>query len=272
MINTQGWVKGLGADLLAQIADMAKPTHVFTFQHPNEPTPTENVSEMKTPHTISLSLEPSIYADAPLKLNAFDLRALSMMSYFHSTIRGDSLRWSTSLSLGSMHPWEVQCDLALDSITLCGAEGENVIAAELQGVLTGGLVGLVQSDIRDKAVDTKGFPYVQGGEPPSPQHSRCLGLAFIRAASAQGEWLHLVTPESPHLFAKCRILVKGELELPVTAMLDYAKGDIEWDETSPRLFGVEQNTVPYLQWQSNVTGAGASKRRVRRNVQRRGQM
>jgi polynucleotide 5'-hydroxyl-kinase GRC3/NOL9 len=31
VINTQGWVKGLGADLLLQIEHLAEPTHTFAF-------------------------------------------------------------------------------------------------------------------------------------------------------------------------------------------------------------------------------------------------
>lgn len=293
IVNTQGWVKGLGADLLARITEVAKPTHVFTFQRADGRTEqqqevlaapsTSLESEVK--HTIVEGVAPS---DPIVKLSASDLRGLSLMAYFHSRWDGDRLMWRASQSLGSMSPWEVRCGPAIDYIALGGSEGDNVIPSELENALAGGLVGLVRSDSQERrGGEAGGFPYTEGGELPLPTHSECLGIALVRYASSKGEdgggVLHLVTPVGGEVLACCRVLVKGDLELPAISMLDYGEdgaGDVEGPAPAPAdggdkaetLFGVELARVPYLHWQASAAGAGAAKRRSRRNVMRRGQM
>ena len=76
--------------------------------------------------------------------------------------------------------------------------------------------------------------------------------------------MHLLTPVPPALLSGVRVLIKGELELPVWGMLDFrsAQGNIA---------GVERDKVPFLRW-GKSEGAGAERRRVRRNIMRRGQM
>jgi polynucleotide 5'-hydroxyl-kinase GRC3/NOL9 len=77
--------------------------------------------------------------------------------------------------------------------------------------------------------------------------------------------MHILTPVPPHLFSKCRVLVKGEMELPLWGMLDF-RSDVEGV-----IAGVEKAKVPYLQW-GKGEGLGGEKRRVRRNLMRKGQM
>jgi polynucleotide 5'-hydroxyl-kinase GRC3/NOL9 len=77
---------------------------------------------------------------------------------------------------------------------------------------------------------------------------------------AESNVLQMLTPVPPSLLTSSapRVLVKGEVELPVWGMLDP-------DEEEG---GKE---VPFLRW-GKGEGAGAEKRRVRRNLMRRGQM
>jgi len=72
------------------------------------------------------------------------------------------------------------------------------------------------------------------------------------------------------MLADARVLVKGDIELPIWGMLDFRQlcdnGDIG------TIAGVERGKVPYLQWGRSSKGAiGADKRRVRKNLMRRGQ-
>ena len=78
--------------------------------------------------------------------------------------------------------------------------------------------------------------------------------------------MHVLTPLPPHLLAKCRIVVKGEMELPIWGMLDFRV-----DGESGSVAGVEKSKVPYLQW-GKGEGIGGERRRVRRNLMRKGQM
>ena len=119
------------------------------------------------------------------------------------------------------------------------------------------------------------LPYVQGAPPPSPHTSRCLGLGLIRgvsslsststsaAAASAPTQLQLLTPIPPRLLCTARVLVMGEMQLPVWGMLDF--------RTLDDVAGVEKGRVPYLRW-GKGEGAGGERRRVRRNLMRRAQM
>ena len=212
--------------------------------------------------------------------------------------------WRIALPLCSQLPYAVDWQVALDRIILIGSSAEDVIPTELGCVLNGALVGLVSSwedgeNVNgDAAIIESGIqdlesparmPYVQGARPPAPTSSTCIGIALIRSVShsspltgpgagtgagaleaeSLGAEMHVLTPVPPS-FLKCsRVFVKGEMELPVWGMLDYAGGDE--DEWKNGVAGVEWGRVPYLQW-GKGEGAGAQRRRLRRKLMRKAQM
>lgn len=217
------------------------------------------------------------------RYNASDLRALSILSYFHTNStpspHSSSTRfWDTILPLCAQPPWEVDLSCAaVDKIVLVGSGAEDVIEDELFRALNGSLVGLIayddgnnNNDDRSSADSSQEMArYSPGGTPPDPSSSRCLGLALIRSISPHprtSPLLHILTPVPPTVLAKSRILVKGELELPIWGMLDFR----EDEEEKGTIGGVEYGVVPFLQWGAG-RGVGGVPRRVRRNLMRRGQ-
>ncbi|KAM6499009.1 hypothetical protein JOM56_006957 [Amanita muscaria] len=205
--------------------------------------------------------------------------------------------WRTALPLCSQPPYAVDCQTALDRIVLVGGGTEDVTPAEVGHVLNGALVGIVSSWGADGVInpekameDVQGqplsqdlssqMPYVQCASPPIPASSTCIGLALVRSVShcsplaatrttaGVEKELHVLTPVPPSLLKHARILVKGEMELPVWGMLDYSGDEDGWKKG---VTGVEWEKVPYLQW-GKGEGVGAEKRRVRRNLMRKAQM
>ncbi|KAK0205857.1 hypothetical protein DFS33DRAFT_537167 [Desarmillaria ectypa] len=261
--NTMGWTKGLGADLLQKIHAMVEPTQIFEFQAPI----IDNAWPTQAPAHRLIKPIPSsnLYS-------AVDTRTLSIMSYFHavflSAIDPDSFRqitattWNTSLPLCAKQPYEVDISAAVDQVILTGAGTEDVPPSEIQCVLNGALVGLVSCEPGSVDAPLDGIPYTQGALPPAPQSSSCYGLALIRSLSSSV--LHVLTPTPPASLSKTRVLVKGEMELPIWGLLDFRT---DTDEVA----GVEKGKVPFLQW-GKREGLGAEKRRVRRNLMRKGQM
>jgi len=256
VVNTHGWNKGLGADLTLKIQEMVSATDIVDF----EPEPTDPASSTVRLHTVSP-------VDSSLNANytASDFRVLNIMSYFYGT--GDG-RWDTSLPLCAVPPWEVGPE-ALDAVVLACPGGEDVPSFELATALNGGIVALVSAepgalDIPDTESSTNApplLPYKQATASPNPLLSRCIGLGLVRYASADS--IHLLTPVSPADLAQCRVLVKGELELPVVGWLDHHAVD-------GRIAGIPRDGVPYLQWDAG-DGVGATRRKVRRNLMRWGQ-
>ncbi|KAJ6518830.1 hypothetical protein C8R45DRAFT_6650 [Mycena sanguinolenta] len=291
IVNTMGWTKGLGADLTRKIEDLVQPTDIFEveappFDHSLSFEPPPRLPDLHSPQLHLLqSIPPSVLS---ANYSASDHRAISILSYFHSIFpraapnaleQVTAIRWNTAIPLCGQPPYEIDWTLAFDRIALCGAGVEDVVPSEISRVLNGGLVGLVayepgsldedinMSTASSDADVTQGspIPYIQGSAAPSPSTSMCHGIALIRAISPSSSHMQLLTPLPSHLLSKCRVLVKGEMELPIWGMLDF-RSDIEGE-----VAGVEKAKVPYLQW-GKGEGLGGEKRRVRRNLMRKGQM
>ena len=261
--------------------------------------------EMKS-HLLT-AIPPSVLST---NYTAADHRALSILSYFYAIFSSPSylipqiqadnsllpalsnpgltaLQWDTSLPLLAQPPYEVDSRV-FRSLVLSGAGSEDVIPTEVGMVLNAALVGLVSCQFdsemdlgnipRGIADDEPTIPYIQGRAPPSPAMSSCLGIALIRSTSAAGcssgpspsdlqtLQMHILTPLPPSYLAQAKVVVKGEMELPIWGWLDHRV-----DTAS--VAGLDQGKMPYLQWGKGPEGAvGSERRRVRRNLMRRGQM
>ncbi|CAE6443558.1 unnamed protein product [Rhizoctonia solani] len=277
VINTQGWVKGMGADLLRSIEDSFAPTHVVEFQSPHITSSLETshgrptlFSEESSQNTLNsrsqlIKLPPIVSSSHSTRFSGADLRSLALGSYFYGRLdhkKNESnldnwvTHWDTSLSLRSTAPTAIDTHSALESIAIVAPAGDDVVPADLPRAIVCGVVGLVAPDSPSTPPET---PYIQGALPPLPQNSRCVGLGFIRGASATH--LHLITPVPTSQLRLCRILILGELTMPVWAFLE-AEGS-----------AIEENGLPFLQWGRSIAeDAGGERRRIRRNIMRRGQV
>ena len=274
-----GWTKGLGADLNRRIEEMVEPSDIFQFENLNQnfnfgsfpPTPIPDNPGRRFRHL------PPAQTFAGSSHTPAELRALSLMSYFHAVRlpaqndhHGAQL-WETETPLCAKVPYEVCTSVAFDRVVLATPGMEDVVLPEIQNVLNGSVVALVESHDEtfgtpDRSLEAgEGLDalYKQGTPSPSPFSSNCLGLALVRSLS--GTRMQLITPVPPELLGRCRILVKGEIELPIWGMLDFRAEDTD------SIAGVEMSKVPYLRW-GKIEGLGGNKRRVRRNLMRKGQL
>lgn len=289
VVNTMGWTKGLGADLMNKIEDMVTPTHVFQFEQPVYESAWPTTQTPSTSHPVHGSdvkihtLQPVPISLLSSNYSAADHRTLSILSYFHAVFsssppteltQSSAEMWNVSLPLCAQPPYEVEFASAIERVVVTGAGSEDVHSSEIHRVLNGAVVGLVSCEPGTLDIEaipsenatspTSRIPYTQGSSVPSPATSGCHGLALVRSVSPDGSHMHLLTPLPPSLLSKTRVVVKGELELPIWGMLDFRA---ENDEVA----GVEKGKVPYLQW-GKGEGLGGEKRRVRRNLMRKGQM
>ncbi|KIJ60990.1 hypothetical protein HYDPIDRAFT_97607 [Hydnomerulius pinastri MD-312] len=302
VVNTMGWTKGLGADLNLRIEEFVEPSHIFEIEGPEERGWPAPLQSQHTPQNPTLVPFTQAKARTHVKLEAIssestntyhtaiDHRNLNVLSYFHaifpelseSSSSSSQLKqitasgWDTSLPLCARYPYEVDCSQAFDQVFLTGPGYEDVVPSELTRVLNGAIVGLVSCDSRISDISTQTptpwpngcpFPYTPSQPPPDPASSTCHGLALVRGIplSSVPPHMHILTPLSPQLLSDARILVKGELELPIWGMLDFRESE------EGGVTGVERGHVPYLQW-GKGEGVGSEKRRVRRNLMRKGQM
>lgn len=269
-----GWTKGLGADLNKKIEDMVEPSDVFEFESFNH-SPSFG-SFPQTPIPERRRHLPPVQSFAVPSHTPAEFRALSLLSYFHTArlpIQSNDQStplWETDTPLCAKIPYDVCTSVAFDRIILATPGMEDVMVSEIQSVLNGAVVALVEchddpvaaSEHPSAVSEDLGSLYERGALPPSPFSSNCFGLALIRSISATR--MQIITPVPPTLLGRCRILVKGEIEMPVWGMLDFrAKND-------DNVAGVEKSKVPFLRW-NKTEGLGGGKRRVRRNLMRKSQ-
>ncbi|CAE6485397.1 unnamed protein product [Rhizoctonia solani] len=276
VINTQGWVKGMGADLLRSIEELFAPTYVVEFQTPHVPSSIEpfhgrpasfleqSDRTLSNKWSRSIKLPPILPSTRSSRFSAADLRSLSLASYFYGRTNhknnnhdhdydGQITHWDVSLPLRSAAPIAIDLS-ALESITIVAPGGEDVVPADLPRAIVCSIVGLVAPDSPSIPPKTQ---YTQGALPLPPQSSRCVGLGFVRGASATR--LHLLTPVPASQLRLCRALILGELTMPVWAFLEPEGGVIE------------EGGLPFLQWGKSIAeNAGGERRRIRRNIMRRG--
>jgi polynucleotide 5'-hydroxyl-kinase GRC3/NOL9 len=277
VVNTFGWTKGLGGELIHQIESHADLSHLVSFRSLSTDMMQANQQDI-WPGLEYMSLEP---VEAPQSSqNQVDKRSLMTMSYFHSQLyeedntNYESLhkKWITDIPLCAMTPWEVSWATALDHIILIGNGSEVVDISEVLRVLNGAIVALVEMDPLAERLSSQSnlsVPYIQGAGPPDPTTSQCVGYALIRSVRASTKTLHVITPVPADRLRRVRALVMGEIHLPIWGMLDHRVGL----EQSSLSSVVDLNSAPFLYWtdmSQNLPGSRIL--RVRRNLMRKSQI
>ncbi|GAA5973063.1 hypothetical protein JCM11641_000394 [Rhodosporidiobolus odoratus] len=290
VVNTQGWVKGMGADLLTKLKAAASPTAVFSFAASHDDAPIDPYAAAGQEPPYHLLVLPPAPPASPLesKYSAADYRTMSLVSYFHTlyaTAGSDPTLpsgWDFTHSLVATSPYPLSWradDNHLHSVHLVApgiANGE-IRYEHILHAVNGAVVALCTAPSGGEDRPTRPFPYDPSlPSPPPPRTSRALGLALIHSITPSTSTLNLLTPLPPTLLASSTplILVSGALELPVALMLDYSAG-VSGAVREVGVGGVEwaSGGVPFLVKgeEGNATVGVGGKRRVRRNLMRRGQ-
>jgi len=279
VVNTQGWVKGLGADLLEQIESMIQATHTFAFGangfenlEGDESRPfTGEDYEVVAERSLGMGgfgrviqLEAAPTSGLFSRFSPADTRTLSTIAYLHARFSTqDEVVWDFQEALVGMPPWEVDFDQVIKAVYLSGEGSDGIVEDDLGLSLNGSIVALLErtSEPMD-AVER----YVGGRALPSPAETHCVGLGLIRAVSPDHTALQLLTPIPAGRFERISVIAKGDLELPLCGSLDWKTGAM----TEEGLLGVPWDEVPFLSVKPE-RGVGMSKRKFRRNIMRRNQ-
>ncbi|SCV69463.1 BQ2448_2483 [Microbotryum intermedium] len=275
LINTHGWNKGLGLDLLSKLKADVQPTHIFAFDHDQEDDPSGPPTSMGAkggPIVHRMNAAPPSPLDS--KWSSSDLRILQLVSYFNAifpTPTNESLgstfvkSWDCSEPLVRRRPIVLDWTTSLSNVSILGSQ---VDYEQVLYALNGSLVAIVepsQSPDEEGAPPTlmSNFPY----DPLSSERvasSRAHGLALIRSLDVTSKCLHLLTPIPRPQNNRIGLVRGSELDVPVGLLMDAsAPGGVEVG-----VAGVEWKDVPYL---SVEGGQGGGRKKVRRNLMRRGQ-
>ncbi|QSL64787.1 hypothetical protein MERGE_002089 [Pneumocystis wakefieldiae] len=279
IINTPGWTKGIGLELLNEIINLSNCTYLVYI---GSKTNIEIVdTELILPSSVELLTLPSVHefinTCRTIKTNTADLRALSIISYFHSiNISEDNCHtnWQFDSYLLDMKPWIVKYDGDLNGIDAIAVLNTTLDIEEFYYAINGTIMAfVVADDITEnnkntwKSIITKSkdcLPILNMEKNPiDPKISRCIGLCILRGISRKSKELQILTPIDTLTLNKYLnsnkkiILVRGNLELPISLMINYKKdkdAKIDW------------NKAPYLSLENE--GLGSKVWHPRKNIER----
>ncbi|KAI8967030.1 hypothetical protein BDF20DRAFT_903008 [Mycotypha africana] len=297
IVNTQGWISGEGYNLLVSQIQKIRPTDIFAMRHhmlsyrnlpptfemdilsQNSHAPVSTIHGYgKTPALRYLDCvlrDPNTTTTLADNFTATHLREMALGSYFQQTTMTNAVmsEWDFQEHIVHRVPWVVDWRRNLNEVWVLY---EEVKHNELLYALNGSLVGLM-GDMRDyqplpgptNNVSTEDDSFSPpnychtGDQPaPNPREKTCYGLAIVRAVDPARHAFLLVTPVPGNTLKKVTSIVKGEMQLPLWAMLDRRQ------EKGTGVANVVWKKVPYIT-QEHTEGAGANALRVRRNLLRK---
>ncbi|KAI9347197.1 Pre-mRNA cleavage complex II protein Clp1-domain-containing protein [Zopfochytrium polystomum] len=223
VINTQGWIKGMGYDLLAHMLSVMQPNILIGLAPPSQSL-ASGLSDLFSfvSNGGCKFVEIPSAAEMISKYTAADLRSLGIISYFAQRDADRPYNWSERWSINFKTPFQV----ALSRIRLKCIGGE-VPTSETLRAVNGTIVGLVVDETEYEEV---GFPEFlpsgartaqirvvspRAGPPLDPQKSNCVGLGVVRAVDLDTDSLFLVTPVSLDVLRDVNLLVRSAgIEMP----------------------------------------------------------
>ncbi|KAL5699252.1 hypothetical protein ACHQM5_030182 [Ranunculus cassubicifolius] len=207
VINTPGWVKGTGYDLLVSMMRYISPTHVvqlrITLQNKNLPSGAFWLEEQKHEHEgfnlmeIYSARENSFGQSELIPKNAKHMRDLRMREYFQQIFPSKNIGSSLKelvYALCSHPPYQVP----ISSVKITHLH-EEVPSSEIHRGLNATIVGL--------AVSSKGLT----GDEVTPW---CVGLGIVRAINLSRDLLYILTPVPHTDLVDVDLLLQGFLEIP----------------------------------------------------------
>lgn len=206
IVNTSGWVKGVGYDLLVRMLRYMSPSHVvqirISAESKNLPTgmfwldgnqkEPVNLIEIHAAHKDSINRPVFIQKDARI------MRDLRMIAYFRQCLPrelGISTYRELAHSLASIPPFKVPLSRIKVMRLHCQVSRREVFHS-----LNGTIVGLAVSSWVPSSSECC-IPW-------------CVGLGFVRAVDISKEELYLITPVPRCSLEKVDLLLQGFIELP----------------------------------------------------------
>lgn len=216
VINTSGWVKGIGYDLLVEILRYTSPTHVvqilISAERKNLPSGmfwldgnAEGSAKLIEIHAAQ-NESTSQSARVSIRKDACILRELRLIAYFRQCLPRDfniSSHKELVHSLASTPPYAITLSKVKVMHLHC-----QVSNTETYEGLKAAIVGL--------AISSSG--------PVSPEHSTpwCVGLGIVRAMDVSKDQLYVVTPIPLRIVEKVDIILQGLIEIP-TCLLEVSQ-------------------------------------------------
>lgn len=240
VINTCGWVTGMGASVLTQLADKFAVSEVVIL----EPVESSLLSAMGRPGR-NIHRVPRRLIRASVRTPA-EHRTMQTMACFHHKWSSDGkhIHWMAK-PIHLLRPWIVSYDDESRDIIAIWSYGQSPHPNFLGEVLNGSLVAIILPDSEGlispgtvQYTPAEGLPYLSHSAQRlrtriDPRHSRFVGLALVRGIDVTHKTLLLTTPLTPGEIDKIQgkgvVLVRGNFDCPEWAYLEDVNAGEELD-------------------------------------------
>ncbi|EYU24447.1 hypothetical protein ABFS82_04G163800 [Erythranthe guttata] len=224
VINTPGWVKGIGYELLVGMLKHMSPTHVvkirISSESKNLPRGAFWSNEVNNDSVcvieINAARQDHLKRSVLVQKDARLLRDMRLMSYFRQCLPSDmtiSTLKELTRELCALHPYEVK----ISNVEIKHLHSQ-VPVSEIFGSLNATIVGLAVSSVSEK------WP-------------QCVGLGIVRAVNGPSKGvIYVLTPVPQKVLEDVDLLLMGSIQTPTALLL--APGCV-----SPYM---SANVVPYI--------------------------
>lgn len=215
VVNTPGWTKGLGIELIAEITRISG-AQVVTYMGKDE-----SYEELQENFLETINLEMTLLEipdKVVSKFSSSELRTLQTMAYFHRSDSNHITQWA---------PYELDLDPSNrdgSAISgLCIIDPNEINPADYRTVFEGAIVGIVQlENIPQPLISESHAPLIPLEEPGETK-----GYGIIQSFSDDNR-VRLLTPMDPDILDHHVVLVRGRLEMPLWEIWDQKASNGPW--------------------------------------------
>lgn len=226
VVNACGWVNGLGASILTELTALLRISDLVLL----EPLDSDFTEPLQSTNSGVAIYKIPRQPPKPSSRTPAEQRAMQTMAYFHHRQRATEAPRFSGKTLSEARPYIVDYAGMEQSIIAVASYGQAPKAEFLSEVLNGAIVAIVvlesgyQTTLEGHVGRTyDNVPYLLPNADGTnrtlePQHSCCVGLAFVRGIDADSSSLHLVSPlnedDMAHLAEREVVLVRGGFDAP----------------------------------------------------------
>ncbi|KAK4611502.1 Polynucleotide 5'-hydroxyl-kinase grc3 [Fulvia fulva] len=236
IVNSCGWVNGLGATVLLELTTALRITDTVLIQPIDS-----DLEEAIRRQSQSIHVLPRRQGRLTTHKSPAEHRAMQTMAYLHHkhSSSTDSIKW-VDKSINMIRPWKVSYAHESLGVTAVLSYGQAPHPDFLAEVLDGSIVAIVVLDggytLEDvhRTVEEQ-LPY-SSVESIDPEWSHCAGIALVRGIDTEEKEVQVVTPlsetEIAGIMDKQIVLVRGAFDSPDWAYTEdlHAAGDAPDDE------------------------------------------
>ncbi|KAI3464019.1 hypothetical protein Pfo_020682 [Paulownia fortunei] len=205
VINTPGWVKGIGYEILVDMLKYMSPTHVvkirISAENKNLPAGAfwlnEGNADAATVIEINAALQDHLKRSVLVQKDARLLRDLRVMAYFRQCFPSD-MTISTIKELARALAAHTPYEISISSIKIKHLHCQ-VPVTETFYSLNATIVGLAVSSV-------------------SEQWPQCVGLGIVRGIDTFRGVLHVITPVPQQSLDDVDLLLQGFIQIPTSLL------------------------------------------------------